>query len=42
MPKYKCKKCGYKGKEFIFQYDEYRYCVASNEEDPEYISKDNA
>jgi hypothetical protein len=37
MTKYKCLKCGYQGKKFIFQFDDYGYCVASNEEEPEYI-----
>lgn len=38
MTKYKCLNCGYRGKKFIFQFDDYGYCVASNEEDPDYIS----
>jgi hypothetical protein len=38
MNKYKCLKCGYKGKRFIFQFDDYTYCVATNEEEPDYIS----
>jgi hypothetical protein len=37
MPKYKCLNCGYQGKKFIFQFDDYDYCFASNEEEPEYI-----
>ncbi len=37
MPKYKCKNCGYNGDELIFQFSDYTYCVASNEDDPEYI-----
>lgn len=36
--KYRCKKCGYEGEEFVYQYTEETYCVASNEEEPEYIS----
>jgi len=39
MTKYKCLKCGYKGKKLVFQFDDYGYCVASNEQEPEYISE---
>ncbi len=39
MLKYKCKKCGYSGDELIFTWNEYSYCIASNEEEPEYISR---
>ncbi len=35
--KYKCKNCGYNGDELIFQFNDYTYCVASNEKEPEYI-----
>jgi len=35
---YKCKSCGYSGDEFIFEFNDYGYCVASNEEEPEFIS----
>lgn len=35
--KHKCKNCGYEGDGFIFQFTDYTYCVASNEDDPEYI-----
>jgi hypothetical protein len=35
--KYKCVKCGYNGKEFVFQFNDYGWCVASNTQDPEYI-----
>ena len=35
---YKCKKCGYSGKKFVFQFTEYTYCVASNDNEPEYLS----
>ncbi len=38
MPKYKCKNCGYRGKELIFQFNDYSYCIASNEEEPEHIT----
>lgn len=34
---YKCKNCGYKGSKLIFQFNDYTYCVASNEEEPEFI-----
>ena len=40
MSKYKCKQCGYKGDRLIFQYTEYGYCIASNDnvaQDVEYI-----
>ncbi len=36
MRKYRCKNCGYEGKEFVFQFTDYAYCVASNGEEPEY------
>jgi len=38
MPKYRCKNCGCQGKKLIFQVNDYGYCVASNREDPEYLS----
>ena len=38
MKKYRCVNCDYKGGKFIFQFNDYSYCVASNEEEPEYIS----
>jgi len=38
MPKYRCKNCGYKGKKFIFQFNDYGYCVATNEEEPGHIT----
>lgn len=34
---YKCKKCEYQGKKFIFQFTDYTYCVASNDDEPEYL-----
>jgi rubredoxin len=37
MEKYRCTNCGYSGKEFIFQFNDYGYCIASNDEEPEYI-----
>ena len=30
-------KCGYKGRKFIFQFTDYAYCIASNDEEPEYL-----
>ena len=38
MAKYKCKSCGYSGNKLIFQFTDYTYCVASNEDDPEFIN----
>lgn len=38
MKKYRCKNCGYSGEELIFEFNDYSYCVSSNEEEPEYIS----
>ena len=37
MPVYRCTTCGYAGDRFIFQFNDYTYCVASNEEEPEYL-----
>ncbi len=34
---YKCLSCGYKGKKFVFQFNDYTYCVATNSEEPEYL-----
>lgn len=39
MGKYKCKNCGYDGDELIFQFNDFTYCVASNDNDPEYIDE---
>jgi len=39
MKIYKCKNCGYMGDELIFQFNEYKYCVATNEDKPEYIGE---
>ena len=39
MRKYKCGNCGYKGKHFVFQFTDYTYCVATNEEEPEFVSE---
>ena len=38
MAKYKCKQCGYKGKDMVYEFNLYTFCVASNDEEPEYIS----
>lgn len=38
MKKYKCKNCGYSGDKLIYEFNDYGYCIASNEEEPEYIS----
>lgn len=38
MGRYQCKNCGYDGDELIFQFNDYTYCVASNDDDPEYIA----
>jgi len=38
MSKYRCKNCGYQGKRLIFQFNDYGYCIATNSEEPEYIS----
>jgi hypothetical protein len=37
MGRYKCKSCRYDGDKFVFQFNDYTYCVASNGDDPEYI-----
>ncbi len=39
MPAYRCTNCGYSGDKFIFQFNEYTYCVASNEEEPDYLEE---
>ncbi|MCK4352066.1 hypothetical protein KAW65_01515 [candidate division WOR-3 bacterium] len=38
MRLYKCKNCGYSGDKFVFQFNDYTYCVASNDEEPEFIN----
>lgn len=40
MRKYRCTTCGYSGDKLIFQFNDYGYCVATNEEEPEFISSD--
>ena len=37
MGKYKCSICGYAGDKLVFQVNDYTYCLASNEEEPEFI-----
>jgi rubredoxin len=37
MAQYKCSNCGYSGDKLIYQFTDYTYCVASNEEEPAYI-----
>lgn len=37
MTKYKCKKCGYEGDRLVFTLTNYSYCIASNDDDPEYM-----
>jgi len=37
LGKYRCLSCGYDGDELIYQLTDYTYCVASNDENPEYI-----
>lgn len=37
MAKYRCLNCGYSGDKFVFQFNDYTYCVASNTEEPEFI-----
>ncbi|MEO0083038.1 MAG: hypothetical protein ABIK33_01440 [candidate division WOR-3 bacterium] len=39
MAIYKCLNCGYQGRKFIFQFNNYGYCVASNTIEPEYLSE---
>lgn len=38
MGSYRCINCGYEGDRLIFQFTDYTYCMATNEEEPEYIS----
>ena len=39
MVKYKCKNCGYIGNKLVFQFTDYSYCVATNAQEPKYISE---
>lgn len=36
MAKYQCQNCGYKGPELVFQLTDYTYCIATNDDEPEY------
>ncbi len=38
MGKYRCLNCGYSGDNLVFQFTDYTYCVASNDEKKEYLS----
>ncbi len=37
MGKYQCLICGYSGNNLIYEFNDYNYCLASNEEEPEFI-----
>jgi len=37
MSAYRCTNCGYDGDSFVFQCNDYGYCVASNDTEPEYV-----
>lgn len=37
MGQYRCSNCGYSGDKLIYQFNDYSYCLASNEEDSEFI-----
>jgi rubredoxin len=37
MERYRCSNCGYSGDELIYQFNDYTYCVASNDEEPDFI-----
>lgn len=39
MAKYRCIECGYDGDNLVFSLTDYTYCVATNEEDPEYVEE---
>lgn len=36
--KYRCTNCGYAGNKLIYQFNDYTYCVATNEEEPEFVN----
>jgi hypothetical protein len=38
VAQYRCLNCGYSGGELVYQFNDYTYCIASNEEEPEFIS----
>lgn len=37
--KYRCKICGYSGRKFIFELNDFDYCLASNTDEPKYMGK---
>lgn len=37
--KYRCINCGYAGNRLIYQFTDYTYCVATNEEEPECLGE---
>ncbi len=37
MRKYRCLNCNYDGDKLIYQFNDYSYCVASNDEEPDFI-----
>lgn len=37
--KYRCKICGYGGEKFVFEFNDFGYCLASNSNEPEYVGK---
>ena len=37
MAQYRCLNCGYSGDELVYQFNDYSYCIASNEEEPDFI-----
>ena len=37
MAQYKCLNCNYDGDELVYQFNDYTYCIASNDEAPEYV-----
>ena len=37
MGRYRCSNCDYSGDELIYQFNDYTYCVASNDEEPDFI-----
>ena len=37
MARYRCLNCNYSGDELIYQFTDYTYCVASNNEEPDFI-----
>ena len=37
MEQYRCSNCGYSGDKLVYQFNDYTYCVASNDEEPDFI-----